>query len=167
MKISAAEVLRKMGAPLPGAAGFPPRPKMQPPSPQPTDPTPRIPGDEPPVEEAVAPEQEPGAQEGPQSVQQIVQRLGEHFSDDKISDINDSMLTLMKVVPPDTAEKVAKVFTKLMEAMMALKANIVALQVMSMPAQQQNQMMQRNLEQLNQAAGQGAAGQGIKSGPIT
>lgn len=166
MKITASEILRKMGAPLPGAAGFPPRPKMQPPSPQPTDPTPRIPGDEPPVEEAVQPEQAP--EEGsPQSVQEIVQRLGQHFSDDKISEINDSMLTLMKVVPPDTAEKIAKVFTKLMEAMMSLKANIVALQVMSMPAQQQQQMMQQNLQQLNQAAGGGGMNQGIKSGPIT
>jgi len=169
MRVTASEVLRKMGAPLPGAASFPPRPRV---APSPERPAAPQQGAAPPTDLGQAgdeflSEDEPQQQqqEATPTVQEIVQQLDRFFSDENVEEISGSMLTLMKVVPPESGEKLSKVFTKLMEAMMAMKANIAALQVMAMPAQQQQQLMQQNLQQLTQAAPVGD--QGIKTGPIT
>lgn len=169
MRVTAEEVWKKMAAPLPGAGAFPPRPKVAPPTgvePRVAPPSASAPPNAASPEEDFVPEEGAPQQNGETpSIQGIVKTLDQYFTDDKIQSISSNMLTLMKVVPPESGEKLSKVFTKLMEAMMSMKANIAALQVMAMPAQQQTEMMQKNLQQLTQAAP--TVDQGIKSGPIT
>lgn len=168
MKVTASEILNRTAAPLPGAGAFPPRPKVTPPTPgkpvAPPAPAPEEPAEFAP-EEPAAPEEQPG-QEGQPDLQRIIQEVSQDFSDQRVERLSKNMLTLMKVVPPDHSEKMAKVFTKMMEAIMAMKANITALQVMTMPQMQQQQIMQQNLQQLNQIGG-APINQGIKSGPLT
>ncbi len=177
MRVTAAEVYRKIGAPLPGAGGFPPRPKLR--APGPGGPTAGPPQVGPELgDEAGAPqdfqgdEQAEQAQQGEQTLQGIVKRLGDTFSDQMVQTFTKDMTTLMKVVPPDHGEKLSKTFTKALEAIMSLKANITAIEILAMPAQQQQHL--QNLTQQQQQPGPGGMGggapgmdQGIKLGPLT
>src|SRR5882724_8417892 len=142
MRVTAAEVYRKIGAPLPGAGGFPPRPKLKAPAPGgPTAGPPQVGpevGDDagagaPP--DFQADEQAEQAQQGEQTLQGIVKRLGDTFSDQMVQTFTKDMTTLMKVVPPDHGEKLSKTFTKALEAIMSLKANVAAIEILAMPKQ--------------------------------
>lgn len=171
MKVHASEILNRTAAPLPGAGAFPPRPRVAPPTPgrpvaPPAPGAPEEPNEFAAEEPAAPGAEQPGQQEGQPNLQTIIQEVSADFADEKVERLSKNMLTLMKVVPPDHSEKMAKVFTKMMEAIMAMKANIAALQVMTMPQMQQQQIMQKNLQQLNQIGGQ-PIDQGIKSGPLT
>lgn len=166
MRVTARDIINKTAAPLPGASPFPARPAPKGPMAQPGQgPMPEKPRPDPemmPEEPKGAPATETGETE---DLQTMIRDLDSHFSDDKIADISEKMLVLMKIVPPEQGEKIAKVYTKFMEASMAMKANIAALQVMAMPAQQQQQLMNQNLQNLQNTAG--PTDQGVKVGPIT
>src|SRR5947207_1496229 len=184
MRVTAAEVLHKLGAPLPGAGGFPPRPKLKAPGPGGPQGPPQVGPEMGDDAGAGAPpdfqgdEQAAQEQQGEQTLQGIVKRLGDTFSDQMVQTFTKDMTTLMKVVPPDHGEKLSTTFTKALEAIMSLKANITAIEILAMPAQQQQQLLQKNLQNLTQQQNAGPGGgmggggapgmdQGIKLGPLT
>jgi hypothetical protein len=162
MKVTGVEVLQKMAAPLPGAKAFPSRTPSPVSSERPERPSSEL--QPPPTEDAPKKPTQEKPESEPTDLKSIIQTLDQHFTDEAIQDISNSMLALMKVIPPESSEKLSKVFTKFMEAAMSLKANIAALQVMTMPAQQQAELFQKNLQQLTQTPD---LSQALKSGPIT
>lgn len=167
--VTARDVLTKTGAPLPGMpprtpppGGAIPNAPMPPPGPEAAPAEPEMePGlDDP---EGLEPDldAEPEAEEQPQDLRGVVDELQQLFSDEKLEQISGLMMALIPLVGPEHGEDIAKVYSKLMEAMMTVKANLASILVMALPAQQ----MQQTMQQLTQPAANPE--DAFKTGPLT
>lgn len=159
-RVTAREVLRKMAAPLPGA-----RPAAQAPAPvAPPAPTgPAGPTTEPELGQETAPAKPKAAPQATSELQTTIQSLQQDFfSDEKMSQLSDSLTSLIPMVGPEHSEKLAKVYAKYMEAAAIMKANLAALAVMVAPQAAQ-------MEQLNNLfkEQEGPGNQSLSIGPLT
>jgi hypothetical protein len=115
-----------------------------------------------------------GAGEGPPELQQTAQFLNRVFSDKRVSEISSRVQSLISAVGPEHSEKVAKIFSKLLESIFSLKAFLASVAVLTAPQQE----VIKNLQQIMQGPGGGAGGMPqlpggggqsdlLKSGPLT
>ena len=174
IKVTAAEMLQKMGAPLPGL----PRHRQVPPQG-----VPRMNFGEPAQEPGMEGEDElngapqdgangngdgNGKQPGQKDLLTTVKRLQDtYFTDDKVNDISDSLMAIIPMVGPAHTEKITKVYTKWMEAVALLKANLGSLVVMAQPINQMQEQVQNIMNAPDEMGGGGPQQEGLKIGPLT
>lgn len=176
IKVSAADLMERTAAPMPGAQAparpqrsFRPAPQggapQQAPSAAPTgapeEGTPEAGSPAGGVEQQAAPQNE---------MQELIRKLQtDFFSDQKQEELSSALMTLIPMVGPEHSEKLAKVYAKFMEGMAVLKANIAALAVMVAPAAAQvNQLQQMfDAQEGPGAAGGQQQGLSVGVGPMT